>query len=465
MSSAKFIKKQAFVMFPLNKSVSGYSYATGNPTINIQFSQNLTRVISAPSIKICGRMYITGKTASQMPANHFDMAGTKKVSNDTYEQVCYIDDRTGPSSMLQYVQCGDLYGSSYEIIDDYARGTSSINSVTNGYYDMCSKANMSLSAYPNNDAVSREVSGPIEFALAPQLGYIQSNAMIPLTRGFFLKFNLVADAMALYGLDASKFTVRLENVYLMGDYFELDKPLDNIDMTYTSRKHRNGTLNSGNEYLNVDLNLAQVQSIYHNFAPKTWKESYSYNSFSTCPLLETDPGANGFKIAKIKQYNVNRGAIRFPNSYIVDETDINKETNGFQTLRSRLYLDSIFPYVYNRHCLISPVSEGLSQMVEAPDNDLRTPQSVDFGFNNQWKKDATTGKWSRTGQYESASHVFGIGVNYDAMFARQSANFKSASYNYSIQSELDTNPQSIFIYCNAGTALERTSGSQVVAIS
>ena len=63
-------------------------------------------------------MYITGKTASQMPANHFDMAGTKKTSNDTYEQVCYIDDRTGPSSMLQYVQCGDLYGSSYEIIDD-----------------------------------------------------------------------------------------------------------------------------------------------------------------------------------------------------------------------------------------------------------------------------------------------------------------------------------------------------------
>jgi hypothetical protein len=318
MSTAKFVKKVPFVMFPLNKSVSDYSYASGNPTINIQFSQNLTRVISAPSVKICGRMYITGKTSLQMPANHFNMAGSQKASNETYEQVCDIDDRTGPSSMLQYVQCGDLYGSSYEIIDDYAIGTSSINSVTNGYYDVCSNASMSLSAFPNNDVVSREVSGPIEFAIAPQLGYIQSNAMIPLTRGFFLKFNLCA--MALYGLDASRFTVRLENVYLMGDYFELDKPLDNIDMTYISRKHRNGTLNSGNEYLNVDLNLAQVQSINHNFAPKTWKESYSYISFSTCPLLEKDitAGAGGFKGAKIKQYNVNRGAIRFPNSCIVD---------------------------------------------------------------------------------------------------------------------------------------------------
>lgn len=465
MSSAKFVKKVPFRMNPLNRSISGYSYASGNPTINIQFSQNLSRVISAPSVRICGRMYITGKTASQMPSNHFDMPGTVGSNTETYEQVCYIDDRTGVSSMMQYVQCGDLYGSSYEIIDDYARGASSINSVTTGYFDMCSNANMSLSACANNDVISREVCSPIEFAIAPQLGYIQSNSMIPLTRGWFFKTNLCADAMALYGLNADKFTVRLENVYMMGDYFELDKPLGNIDMTYTSRKHRNGTLNSGNEYLNVDLNLAQVQSIYHNFAPKTWKESYSYNSFSTCPLLETDAGVDGFKVARIKQYNVNRGAIRFPNSYPVDETDINKEPNGFQTLRSRLYLDSIFPYVYNKHCLISPVSEGLSQMVEPPANNLRTQQSVDYGFNKQWKKDATTGKWSRTGKYESASHVFGIGTTFDALFARQSANFKSASYNYSIQSELNNNPQSIFIYCNAGTALEKTGSNQVVAIS
>ena len=214
MSSAKFVKKVAFKMYPLNKSISGYSYANGNPTINIQFSQNLTRVISAPSIRLCGRMYITGKTASQMPSNHFDMAGSAQASNNTYEQVCYIDDRTGVSCMMQYVQCGDLYGSSYEIIDDYARGASSINSATTGYFDMCSNANMSLSACANNDVIAREVGSPIEFSIAPQLGYIQSNSMIPLTRGWFLKVNLCADAMALYGLNADKFTVRLETYIL-----------------------------------------------------------------------------------------------------------------------------------------------------------------------------------------------------------------------------------------------------------
>jgi hypothetical protein len=464
-SKAKFVKKTAFVMYPINKSTSGYSYKNGNATINIQFSRNATRVLSSSSLRLCGRMNIVGKNASQMPANHFDMPGAIQASVDTYEQVCYIDDRTGVSCLLNYVQCGDLFGSSYEIIDDYARGQSSINSATNGYYDMCSAANMNLSAYANNDVISREVSSPIEFAIPVQLGYIQSNPIIPLNRGFFIKANLCADAMALYGLNADKFTVSIDNVYLMGDYFDLDKPLADLDMTYTSRKHRNGTLNSNNEFLNVDLNLAQVQSIYHNFSPKTWKESYSYNSFSTCPLLEKDAAPKGFKVARIKQYNTNRGAVRFPNLYPVDETDINQEPNGFQTLRSRLYLDSIFPYVYNRRCLISPVSEGLAQMVAPPDSDLRTPQSVDFGFNQQWQKDATTGKWSRTGKYESASHVFGIGTTYDALFARQSANFQSASYNYSIESELNNTPQSIFVYCNAGTSLEKSTTGQMIAIS
>jgi hypothetical protein len=77
-------------------------------------------------------------------------------------------------------------------------------------------------------------------------------------------------------------------------------------------------------------------------------------------------------------------------------------------------------------------------------------------------QDATFYNQYVSGQYESASHVFGIGVNYDAMVARQSVNFKSASYNYSIQSELNANPQSIFIYCNAGTALEKAASNQVV---
>ncbi len=110
-------------MYPINKSSSGYSYKHRNATINIQFSP--------------------------------------------------VRDRTGVSCLFDYVQCGDLFGSSYEIIDDYARGQSSVNSATNGYYDMFSAANMNLSAYANNDITRREVSSPIEFAIPIEPGIIK----------------------------------------------------------------------------------------------------------------------------------------------------------------------------------------------------------------------------------------------------------------------------------------------------
>ena len=84
-SKAKFVKKTAFVMYPINKSTSGYSYKNGNATINIQFSRNATRVLSSSSLRLCGRMNIVGKNASQMPANHFDMPGAMQASVDTYE--------------------------------------------------------------------------------------------------------------------------------------------------------------------------------------------------------------------------------------------------------------------------------------------------------------------------------------------------------------------------------------------
>ncbi len=36
MSESKFVKMTAFVMYPINKRISGYSYTNGKATINIQ---------------------------------------------------------------------------------------------------------------------------------------------------------------------------------------------------------------------------------------------------------------------------------------------------------------------------------------------------------------------------------------------------------------------------------------------
>lgn len=461
-STINIVRKVPFKMFPLNKSTS-YSYSNGNPILTLQFSQNMSRVLKSSSLRLCGRAIIQAKNGkNQLPANRFDITGSaqENVMNNN-EQVCYLDDKTGVNSIIDYLRIGDLSGSTYEYIEGYNRNQASIISVTNGYHGICSHANMSLTACANNDVMARECSSPIEFAVPIHSGYIESNKLLPLERGFSLRMNMATDSMALFGANADKFNIEISNVFLMGDYNEVDEPMKGLDLDYTSKKRRNGTINSGNDYLNIQLNLSSVQNIFHNFAPKSWRDSYQHNSFSTCPLLETD-ATSGFKIAKIKQYNINRGAIRFPNNYVVDETDINKE-NGFQALRSRFYLDSIFPYVYNKHCLISPVSEGLTQMVKARDWKI-TPQSVDMGLVPRWQKDAN-GNWNRNGQVESASHCFGIGVNYDALWAGQSANFKNSSYNYNIESEIDTTPTAVYVYCNSRTELEKASNGQVIALS
>ncbi len=75
MPESKLIEKQPFVLYPINKSTSVYSCKNGNATINIQFNRNATRVLSTTSLRLCGRMNIVGKNASQMPANHFDTPG------------------------------------------------------------------------------------------------------------------------------------------------------------------------------------------------------------------------------------------------------------------------------------------------------------------------------------------------------------------------------------------------------
>lgn len=71
----------------------------------------------------------------------------------------------------------------------------------------------------------------------------------------------------------------------------------------------------------------------------------------------------------------------------------------------------------------------------------------------QWVKDAATGKYSRTGELESVSNVYGIGVNYDMLWAGQSSDFTSQSYNFNIESELDTKVTRTYIYCNANTEI------------
>lgn len=454
------IQKLPFKLYPVNKSNSGkYTYYKSSPILTFEFNENTTRLIDSKSLFICGKFRLINESGKkQRPANRFDVNGSDDTIS-SFEEVCYIDDRISVNSVLDTISVSSMRGNMAEQASQYNRNLASSIAATTSYKDLCSYQNMTLTSCANNDVIAREVSGDIEFALPLQNGYFVSNKLISLERGLQIKINLAEDSKVIYGVSGSNYKYELEGVFLMGDYLILEDELKGLDAAYTSLYNFRNVMNSSNDHNNINIQLGAVNTIYHNFVPDSWSNNTSYNSFSTCPLLKS-----GFsEVAKINQYTINRGAVRYPNNYSVDESEINKE-ESFQTLRSRQYLNAIRPFFLNKKSLISPSSEQLNYMVDPRESDLRTPQSTDQGLVKAWKK-SKEGVWSRSGSVEKSAHVFGIGVQLDGLFANSSSNYKNASYNYSIESELENETNNVYIFALASTEFVTDRLGNVIAVN
>ena len=462
-----------WLMYPLNKANS-YSYDDGRPIVRIQFAQNASRVMRSKSVFLNGKMRIQSKVGTganrtrQLPANRFDLTGsagsTTPLAN---EQVAYIDHLTSIHGMMETVSISDMVGSTVEEAGRYNRQMASQLSAMNSYRNPCSYGNMSLASCPNNDVIARECSSEIEFSIPLNgCGYMQSNSLIPLEKGFELRLNLANDAKVLYGLSAQKFTFSFRDLFLSGDMMELAQPMTGLNMDYSSFHDNLVTLTANNDYQNIPLNLSRVNKIFQNFQATDWAESFNYNSYATSPILNKTANLDDYVVAPIEQYNINRAQVRYPNNFLVDEKVANKN-GSFQAVRSRMYLDGITPFWNNKSCLISPVTEALDQMVAPRTDWLKTPQAPDGGLVRQWKKDAT-GKWTRDGPVESTGYCYGISCNLDMLGVGQWSNYKIASYNWNIQSTLGVNapqnPTNVYVYALARIHLQTMKNGQTVAL-
>ena len=86
------------------------------------------------------------------------------------------------------------------------------------------------------------------------------------------------------------------------------------------------------------------------------------------------------------EITINRGAIRYPANYCTQMDKRNRD-GGYQALRSRNFINSIFSYSNNRNCLISPYTESITSMIPttptAYPSVLATKQHPDVGLKNQ----------------------------------------------------------------------------------
>ena len=200
---------------------------------------------------------------------------------------------------------------------------SSLLGASASYRDYCSTYQNTWGAYPNNDCMSRAISGDQPFALPLRSGFLMEPQPISLAQsGLKLTINLSSDAVVCYGLNGGDFVYQLSDLFLAGDYLVLAKPQGpekGAMLQYHQFYNYLNTLNSGNDHQNLALNLSQVVSIYSNFIPSSWTSNSSYNGMSTPKLKD-----GAFVDTDINRIKFNRGAISYPLTFPLDELKSNE---------------------------------------------------------------------------------------------------------------------------------------------
>jgi len=455
------VQSQNFKLFPINKSQNGsYSFSNNSPVITFSFNENNMRVIQTSTMKLCGKVRIFQKNdggVNRLPANRFDLNCSADQTNN--EKVCYLDPRVSINSMLSVVNCSNMKNNILEQVRNYNRNLSSLIPVMSSFKDLNSKNQHSYASYPNMDCMSRVCQSDVPFCLPVRTGYLDSSPNIMLNNnGFQLELNLDSNNMCLFGLNAQDFEIEFRDLYLTGRYLILDQPLPSgpVQDEYSSFHNNMVVLNSGNDHTNINLQLKEVNTIYHNTIPSAWLSSFSHNSLSTPSLMNFDTDYTRVDVNKI---DFNRGAIRFPLQYSLDETKANR-AGCFQALRSRYFLNSIFPYAKNKKCAISPESEDVQTMVEARTDFKKTPQSLDQGLVKQWVFTANS-TWNRTGNVENSGEVFGYGISLDNLHVQASSDYSNASYNFAVDSDVDNTANNQFVFSRAVTQLMGDSNNVV----
>ena len=467
------VEKVPFKLYPLNKTNDNtYSYHASSPLINFQFEQNGSRVIDPNSLKLIGRFRVFNRnssTANMAPANRFDVNGTANANPQDYEKVAYPDDRVSVSSCIQTFTIANLRGQITEQIREYNRMLSSLLGSSASYRDFCSVYQNTWGAYPNNDCVSRAISGDQPFALPLRAGFLMEPQPISLANGGIkLTINLASDAVVCYGLNGGDFVYELKDLFLSGSYLVLAQPVapqKGAMIQYHQFYNYLNTLNSSNDHQNLALNLSEVVSVYSNFIPSNWTANSSYNGMSTPKLKDSNGDVN------LNRIKFNRGAISYPLTFPIDETKSNQD-DVFDALRSRKFLNSIAGYYNLTHSTISPESEKLDDMVTSRDDRLdqtssnqwlNTPQGMDNGDIGSWVF-ANNAAWARTGAVEKSGRVFGIGFRADQLVADLAQDYSQSAYNYVLESDHNSDlPNSVYTFCLAKTTVFADGQGGVVA--
>lgn len=349
-------------IFPLNESTDGgYSFKKGNPIINFQISQQ-NGLLDPKSISLNYTLRLEQSTSQTQSNPEILLPDNEKAKGGASEVAIKTNERVAGHGIIDTLTFTVLKENSViESIRNSARYLSTTLPVSHSESDMntymsCRSLNASrtqVSAVMMNNIVSCSQ----RFL---QSGFLNGDNLIPIHLfGLGLSMQLVPDSFLLTGTSASTGAFyTIENVNMTYDVLVPDEQSlgqmmskTNEVFTYESINSVYNTLDSGNNFTNINWGLGAVKSVFSNFLPVTSVNNYAVDSMAT-PQIESADGVN----ATIEKVSFSKGGALFP---ITQELNVKTSSQEERPIVPVLKngLDAIIPYKRLLHSMISPETQ------------------------------------------------------------------------------------------------------------
>ncbi len=278
-----------------------------------------------------------------------------------------------------------------------------------------------------------------DFCVNLPCGLLSGRNPIPLSRangvgGLMLEIQLAPDNQVIFGDDESATDIS-DSFYELSDLKliaegQVVAPNTEVGNTleYNSIHTYFNSVNSTNAIINFQLGLSAVQSVFANFVPSSYINTYAHDGLSTLPLMNA-----GDTVAPIKQIVFTRGGVRYPLQYNLD-TNVKNNTGNLnadpQLVKN--FVNAIKPWYSNDH---------LQMTTATTTRDLEVVPHL----------------------LQGPGCIFGVGVALD-MISGNGLNFQNENFGISMDTGITTdNPNAVYLFAkNKSTLVFTPNGVQVI---
>tara|TARA_R110000765_G_scaffold12698_2_gene39048 strand:- start:2627 stop:3931 length:1305 start_codon:yes stop_codon:yes gene_type:complete len=415
-------------------STGKVSYRNGNPVVQFIIGENDIHLMGS-SVRFCGNIQFFRDTA-------------KTLQTEADTNLLCIDPKLGIYSIIDTLTLSSqVHKSTIESIRFYNRFMATYLPLISSQEEALSYMNATTLQAPNTDLQRLEVVNNANddlyagssFCVSLPCGLFNGRNPIPLSRangvgGILVEINLAPDANVMFSKTESLTGLtdawyELTNLKLIAEGTVVS-PGTSVGNTfeYNSIHSYFNSVNSTNTILNFQLGLGSVLSVWANFLPAKFINSFARNGMLTAPLLN-----DGDTLAVIKDVVFTRAGIQEPLQYTLDTNIKDTTTTSAQDPQlMKNFVNAVKSWYGLQHTQISPA---------------------------QTTRDLGT----LIGDIPGSGMIAGVGVSYDSI-SGLGTSFQNANFGLNMTTGLATdNPNGVFLFArNKSTLVFTPNGVQVM---